>query len=857
MSRKILIKGAREHNLKNVDLEIPRDRLVVITGVSGSGKSSLAFDTLYAEGQRRYVESLSAQARHFMEQMKRPEVDFIDGLSPAIAIQQRGVSQNPRSTVGTVTEIYDYLRLLFARIGRPHCYQCGSLISVKTIQQIVDEILSYPPGTRVHILAPILSGPRGDCRRKLKELIQAGFARVKIDGELYELGEEISLKRGQIHRIDLVVDRLVLREGIAQRLADSLEVASRYSREAIKVEIFRDADAHKAEEIAFSQKFACVPCGVSFPEMTPSLFSFNSPDGACPGCGGLGVNADGEIERFAGLRPCAACRGMRLRKESLHVRIGSESIAEIVSLPIKEAIDFFATLTLSSNEQTIVQQLLKQIMSRLHFMVELGLDYLRLDRPTISLSGGEFQRIRLASQMGSNLAGVLYILDEPSIGLHQRDIARLLDMLGQLRDSGNTVLVVEHDQDTILAADHVIELGPGAGVNGGEVVAQGTPQVILAHDRSLTGQYLSGRKGIPIPMQRRKGIGKALVIKGATHNNLKGITVQFPVGALTCVTGVSGSGKSSLVVDTLYRALAQKLHGSKAWVGSCEGIYGWESFARAISVDQSPIGRTPRSNPGTYTGLFTHVRGLFAQLPEARVRGYRPARFSFNAKGGRCEACQGDGIIMVEMHFLPDLYVTCEVCSGRRYNRETLEIRYKGRSIADVLDLSVDHALGFLGHIPSIRHKLETLREVGLGYLALGQSALTLSGGEAQRIKLANELSKRFAGKTLYLLDEPTTGLHFDDIKKLLEVLSRLVEAGNTVVIIEHNPEVIKSADYVIDLGPEGGDVGGELVAVGTPEEICQVEGSRTGEALVAVLGSGDKKNNHVLGNPILDILSS
>jgi len=843
MPGRIAIQGARVHNLKDLSLEIPRDQFVVITGVSGSGKSSLAFDTLYAEGQRRYVESLSAYARQFLEQMERPDVDSIDGLSPAIAIGQESISHNPRSTVGTVTEVYDYLRLLFARIGRPHCYECGREISAQTIQQIVDRMLALPPQTRVHILAPIAVGRKGEYRKELKALAQAGFTRVKIDGQSYELGEEVSLTKGQPHDVDLVVDRLVLRAGIEKRLADSLEVAGRYGKEVVKVEVLSRGEAGAVETLLFSQKFACVHCGVSFPEISPRIFSFNSPHGACPACGGLGAEADSaslleDPQRVLDLRPCAECRGARLKKESLHVKISGKDIAEVTSLSVKEGLGFFTGLKLSAYEEAIAQRILKEIVSRLNFMVQVGLDYLSLSRPSSTLSGGESQRIRLATQIGSSLVGVLYVLDEPSIGLHQRDHARLLALLRRLRDLGNTVLVVEHDRETILTADHVIDMGPGAGVHGGEVVAQGAPKEIMENPRSLTGHYLSERMEIPVPAYRRRGSGKSLIIKGARQNNLKGITVEFPIGAMTCVTGVSGSGKSSLVVDTLYRVMAQRLYRSRARSGSCDEITGWEHFDRVINIAQSPIGRTPRSNPATYTGLFSHIRDLFAQLPEARVRGYRPGRFSFNVKGGRCEACAGDGIIRIAMHFLPDIFVTCEVCAGRRYNRETLEVLYKGRSIADILDLTVDQSLESMGNIPPIRKTLETLRDVGLGYLHLGQSATTLSGGEAQRIKLARELSKRSKGRTLYILDEPTTGLHFDDIKKLLDVLHRLTDAGNTVVIIEHNLDVIKSADYVIDLGPEGGDRGGEVVATGTPEEVAFVAQSYTGQYLQKLLES-------------------
>ena len=843
MPGKIVIKGAREHNLKNLELEIPRDQLVVITGVSGSGKSSLAFDTLYAEGQRRYVESLSAYARQFLEQMQRPDVDSIEGLSPAISIEQRSPAPNPRSTVGTVTEIYDYLRLLYARIGKPHCFVCGREISAQTIQQIVDQLLSLRPQARIQILAPIVTGRKGEYRKELKGLAQAGFARVRIDGELYDLGEEIFLSRTLCHEIDLVVDRLAVREGVEKRLADSLEVAARFGKEVIKVEILSPEASDRGEPIVFSLKFACVQCGISYPELTPRLFSFNSPYGACASCGGLGTESasDGmahDSRDMTTVPQCKACHGMRLKKESLHVRVGGKNIAGVTSLPVKETLQFFAGLDLSEKEKTIAQRVLKEISSRLQFLVQVGLDYLSLDRPSATLSGGEAQRIRLATQIGSSLAGVLYILDEPSVGLHQRDNARLLAILRELRNLGNTMLVVEHDRETILEADHVIDMGPGAGVHGGEVVAQGTPGDIMAAERSLTGQYLAGRMEVPVPSQRRQSSGEALVLRGARHNNLKGITARFPIGAMTCVTGVSGSGKSSLVVDTLFPAMVRRLHRSRVRAGRFDEIEGWERFDKVIQIDQSPIGRTPRSNPATYTGLLDHVRDLFAQLPEARVRGYRRGRFSFNVKGGRCEACAGDGTMRIAMHFLPDVFVTCEVCAGRRYNRETLEVLYKGRSIAEVLDLTVNQALEVLGNVPPILEKLRVLREVGLGYLHLGQAGPTLSGGEAQRIKLARELSKRSSGRSLYILDEPTTGLHFDDIKKLLVVLNRLTDAGNTIIVIEHNLEVIKCADHVIDLGPEGGELGGEVVACGTPEEVALVGRSYTGQYLNGILAS-------------------
>ncbi len=846
MPGKIVIKGARVHNLKDIDLEIPRDSLVVVTGVSGSGKSSLAFDTIYAEGQRRYVESLSAYARQFLEQLGRPDVDSIEGLSPAISIEQKTASRNPRSTVGTVTEIYDHLRLLFARIGRPICYSCGNEISAQTIQQVVDRVLSFAPQTRIHILAPIAVKRKGEYRQEIRHLAKAGFLRIKVDGKIHELDQDIRLKKEVPHSIDLMVDRLVLRSGMEKRLADSLEVASRHGNEVIKIEIQSGTREDGARTMLFSQKFACVQCGVSYPEISPRMFSFNSPQGACPACGGLGSKINPEtLAEEAQLplnpSPCEKCNGTRLRMESLHVKISNRNIAEVSSLPIKETLKFFSDLKLNAQEETIAQRILKEISSRLHFIDQVGLDYLSLDRGSSTLSGGEAQRIRLATQIGSGLAGVVYILDEPTIGLHPRDNTRLLAILKDLKELGNTVLVVEHDEETILQADHVIDMGPGAGVNGGEVVAQGTSHEIMESAQSLTGDYLSGRKVIPTPGHRRRGNGRTLIIKGARKNNLKGITVEFPVGAMTCVTGVSGSGKSSLVVDTLYKALAPRMLPSKRKELSFDDIGGWEHFDRVININQSPIGRTPRSNPATFTGLFSHIRDLFAQLPDARMRGYQPGRFSFNVKGGRCEACAGDGIIRIEMHFLPDVFVTCEVCNGRRYNRETLDVLYKGMNISEVLDLTVNQALEFLGNIPIIRIKLETLRDVGLGYIHLGQSATTLSGGEAQRIKLARELSKKSTGKTLYILDEPTTGLHFADIKKLLEVLTRLTELGNTVITIEHNLDVAKSADYIIDLGPAGGESGGEIIAKGTPEEVSSTAKSYTGKFLSKILKKQNK----------------
>ena len=843
---KIIIRGARQHNLKNIDLEIPKGRLVVITGLSGSGKSSLAFDTIYAEGQRRYVESLSAYARQFLERMDKPDVDLIEGLSPAIAIEQKGITRNPRSTVGTVTEIYDYLRLLFARLGHPHCYRCGMEIRSQTPQQMVDKLLTLPEGSRMVIMAPLVKGRKGEFRKILDQLRGDGFVRVMVDDAIRDLGEEIILDKNKMHTIELVVDRLVIRNGIKNRLTESVELALRYGEGVIKVSV------EEEKEWVFSERFACFKCGVSYPEISPRLFSFNSPYGACNRCGGIGVlnideirfpdeqtHSEGQEWGTIGTPPCPECKGRRLRKEALHVLFQGRSIMELTRLPIKEVLDFFHNVTLTPKEKEIARLVLREIKERLIFLMRVGLDYLTLDRASSTLSGGEGGRIRLATQIGSGLTGVLYVLDEPSIGLHLRDNLRLLSTLKQLRDMGNTVIVVEHDQQTILFADHIIDMGPGAGLHGGKVIFTGTPHALMEDDLSLTGRYLSGRLSIPIPTKRRSKKKGFLTIKGARANNLKGIRVEIPFGAFTCVTGVSGSGKSTLVIDTLYRALIQRLHGTKTRTGEYETILGVEKVDKVVQIDQMPIGRTSRSNPATYTGIFALIRELFVQLPESRVRGYPTGRFSFNIKGGRCEACQGEGIIKIEMQFLPDVYVTCDECKGKRFNRETLEIRYKGRDIAEILEMTVEEALEFFRHIPLVKKRLQILTDVGLGYITLGQPAPTLSGGEAQRVKLSRELGKRDTGKTVYILDEPTTGLHFAEIQKLLDVLNRLVEAGNTVIVIEHNFDVIKSADYIIDLGPEGGDEGGEVIATGTPEEVARVTLSYTGQFLRQLLAEG------------------
>ena len=921
-SDRIVVRGAREHNLKNIDLEIPRDQLVVITGLSGSGKSSLAFDTIYAEGQRRYVESLSAYARQFLEQMEKPEVDSIEGLSPAISIEQKTTSKNPRSTVGTVTEIYDYLRVLFARIGVPHCPSCDRVISAQTVQQMVDRILAVPAGTRLLVLAPVVRGRKGEGKKLFSDFARQGFSRVRVNGVVRELGDEIDLDKNKKHTIEVVVDRLVARENLGSRLADSLETALKLADGVVQVE---PIDAKPDSHMLFSERLACAACGISLPEVSPRMFSFNNPFGACPDCSGIGTryeidpdrlvpntsrslkqgalapwagresayfrqtlaalakryrvdleapwsklkkgvrdiillgDKDGgfegvvamlerryresssedvrrEIETFMAERPCPTCGGARLRRESLAIKLAGRSLFDVVRLTIKDAAVFFDTLTLSERDAVIARRVLKEIRERLGFLMNVGLEYLTLERPAGTLSGGEGQRIRLATQIGSGLVGVLYILDEPSIGLHQRDNRRLLETLKRLRDLGNTVLVVEHDEETIRSADFVVDLGPGAGELGGYLVALGTPDEIMANPDSLTGQYLSRRLEIATPSQRRKGSGAFLTIHNPLEHNLKGVNVRIPLGTLTCVTGVSGSGKSTLVNDILYRALAQMLHRAQDRPGVHDRVEGAQHLDKVIDIDQSPIGRTPRSNPATYTGVFTFIRTLFARTPDARMRGYQPGRFSFNVKGGRCEACQGDGLVKIEMHFLPDVYVTCDVCKGKRYNRETLDIKYKGKSIAEVLAMTVREALAFFDAVPVIRQKLQTLDDVGLDYIRLGQAATTLSGGEAQRVKLATELSRRATGRTLHILDEPTTGLHFADIQKLLEVLNRLVDQGNTVVIIEHNLDVIKTSDWIIDLGPEGGDEGGYVIAAGTPEAVASVTTSYTGQFLSSIL---------------------
>ena len=937
MERYIKIRGARAHNLKNINVDIPRDKLVVITGLSGSGKSSLAFDTIYAEGQRRYVESLSSYARQFLGQMDKPDVDQIDGLSPAISIDQKTTSHNPRSTVGTVTEIYDYLRLLFARAGHPHCPKCGKPITQQSVDQMIDQIRELPERTKLLVMAQVVRGKKGEHKKVLAHIRHEGYVRVRIDGEVMDIGEDIQLEKNKKHTIEVVIDRLVVREGMESRLADSLETALKLGEGVAYVQIV------DGELLMFSENFACVDCGISLPEITPRMFSFNNPYGACPVCMGLGshmefdeelvlpdptlsvgggvfaplsknlhsyamcvmkailenrgysletpwqeidkktqqvllygsgeerftfryTNMFGEDKEyfvpFEGVMPllarryhetdsdemresyenymteipCKACHGARLKPETLAVTVGGKNIDEVTRMTIREADAFFTQLTLTPREMKIAAQILKEIHARLHFLLDVGLDYLTLSRSAGTLSGGEAQRIRLATQIGSGLQGVLYVLDEPSIGLHQRDNNRLLATLKHLRDLGNTLIVVEHDEDTMYAADHIIDIGPGAGANGGRVVAEGTAEEIKKNPDSITGAYLSRRKFIPVPAKRRPGNGKFIEVVGAAENNLKDLTVKFPLGTLTLVTGVSGSGKSTLVNEILYKGIASRLYHAKGKPGKHKKIKGLENIDKIIDIDQQPIGRTPRSNPATYTGVFDAIRELFSQTSEARMRGYKAGRFSFNVKGGRCEACKGDGILKIEMHFLPDVYVPCEVCKGARYNRETLEVRYKGKNISEVLDMTIDEAVEFFANVPRIARKLQIIQDVGLGYIKLGQPATTLSGGEAQRVKLATELSRRSTGKTLYILDEPTTGLHTADIHKLLDILQRLVAGGDTVVVIEHNLDVIKTADYIIDLGPEGGDKGGTIVATGRPEDIVKVPASYTGKFLKPLL---------------------
>ena len=940
MQENIIVKGARANNLKNIDVTIPRDKLVVMTGVSGSGKSSLAFDTIYAEGQRRYVESLSSYARMFLGQMDKPDVDYIEGLSPAISIDQKTTSKNPRSTVGTVTEIYDYLRLLWARAGTPHCPNCGKEIRQQTIDQIIDQVLALPEGTRIQVMAPVIRGKKGEHAKVFEDAKRSGYVRARVDGSLYELDEEIKLEKNKKHTIEIIVDRLIIRPDIRQRLTDSVETAAKLSGGLVIVNLLREE-----KDLSFSQNYACEDCGISIEELTPRMFSFNNPFGACPTCTGLGnqlkadpalmiqdggksildgaiqasgwnnIRGDGisrmyfdalskkykfsltepwnslsdeakniilygtkgetlelhydqprgkgvlkqafegicnnierryketqsdasrkELEELMSECPCPDCQGRRLRKESLAVTVGEKNIYEFTTLSVEDALVWMDGLTLTEQQMLIADRILKEIRSLLGFLKSVGLGYLTLARSAGTLSGGESQRIRLATQIGSSLMGVLYILDEPSIGLHQRDNDKLLATLKNLRDLGNSLIVVEHDEDTMRAADYLIDIGPGAGVHGGQVVAAGTPAEVMANPDSLTGQYLSGKKKIEVPAVRRPGNGKVLKVIGAAENNLRHIDVEFPLGTFTVVTGVSGSGKSSLVNEVLFKRLGAELMRMKVRPGKCDRIEGIEQLDKVVNIDQSPIGRTPRSNPATYTGLFNDIRDLFASTQEAKSRGYGQGRFSFNVRGGRCEACSGDGLLKIEMHFLPDIFVPCEVCKGRRYNRETLEVRYKGKNIADVLDMTVDEALEFFSALPKLKKRLQTLQDVGLGYVKLGQPSTELSGGEAQRVKLATELSKQATGKTIYILDEPTTGLHSDDVRKLLEVLQRLVDAGNTVVVIEHNLDVIKCADHLIDLGPEGGDGGGTIVVTGTPEEVAACPASFTGQYLKRML---------------------
>jgi excinuclease ABC subunit A len=826
MQEFITIKGAREHNLKNIDLSIPREAITVITGPSGSGKSSLAIDTIYAEGQRRYVESLSAYARQFLEQFQKPEVDYIEGLSPSISISQKTVNRSPRSTVGTITEIYDYMRVLYTRIGRPYCYNCGSIISKQESRDIINSVMSLPQGSRLQILAPLVRDRKGEYRKELQEMRREGFIRARIDGEMIDLTQDITLKKYKRHTIEIVIDRLIIKPGIERQLKDAIETSLTYS-DTVVINLIE-----KHRDILFSKSTVCLNCGISYPEVTPMFFSFNSKQGACPGCNGLGFeNLEEDSIELEEYKYCRLCGGLRLRKEALSVKIQDKNLGEFAKLSVKEALFFISNLKLTEREQTIAVRVLKEVKDRLYFLEKVGLSYLTLDRSSLTLSGGESQRIRLATQLGSSLTGVLYILDEPSIGMHPRDCKKLLESLSAIRDAGNTVIVVEHDEETIRWADNVVDMGPGAGLRGGWVVIAGRPEEIERNEKSITGKYLSGSMSIDIPFVRRSP-QDFIRIAGAKEFNLKDIDVNIPLGVFVCVTGVSGSGKSTLVLEILYKALCKEIYGSRLIPGRHKEIIGLDKIDRVICVDQSPLGKTPRSNPATYTGVFSFIRELFAQVPDSRVRGYTPSRFSFNLSGGRCESCHGDGLIKVEMHFLPDVYIPCDICKGKRYNKETLEILYKGRNIAEVLGMTVSEALQFFSSIPSIRQKLEVTEDVGLGYLQLGQPASTLSGGEAQRVRLAKELGKKSTGNTLYILDEPTTGLHFVDIQKLLNVINSFVDSGNTVIIIEHNLDVIKSADYIIDLGPEGGEDGGMVVAEGTPEEVIMNPNSYTGKFL-------------------------